>query len=154
MRFEPLEAAIAVTSFLVAIIGIVVIQSEIDAVGDLGENGHCLDAKVEKAGWLKSLRLGKSADLTYVVNGVRHHGTLHYQSDQTLQRHSTVRICTDPADPTTFAIDTYAITGDSTDLWLRGVIAAPIGSIGGIVFVLLLSKHQWRFHDEDPDEGK
>ncbi|GGQ84678.1 hypothetical protein [Couchioplanes azureus] len=152
MHFEPLEAAIAVTSFLVALIAITVIQSEIDAIGDLTDNGHCLDAEVEEAGWLKSLRLGKSADLTFAVDGVRYHATLHYQSDQTLQKHSTVRICTDPADPTTFGIDSYAITGDSTDLWLRGVIAAPIGSVGAIVFVLLLSKHQWRFHDKDSEQ--
>ncbi|XVU28808.1 hypothetical protein ACQPZJ_17645 [Actinoplanes sp. CA-054009] len=148
MRFEPLEAAIIVASFLVFALGLLAGLSEMRAITELTEHGRCVDARVEKAGSGNSLRLGRSADIIYTVGGTTYRAALHYDSDHALQVYSTIEICTAEADPRRFAVDSPEVTGDSTSLWLRGVIGDPVLAVGLIAFLLMVGKHQWRFHRE------
>ncbi|MEV4348303.1 hypothetical protein AB0J83_27920 [Actinoplanes sp. NPDC049596] len=149
LRFEPLEAAIAVVSFLGFIIGLPVVMSEARTINNLRDSGLCVEAQVEKAGWHLGSKLRSSADLTYAIGGQTFRGALHYQSRRPLRERSAVRICTDRNDPTIFALDSSALIGDSTGLWLRTAIGVPVSILGVVVFGLVLGKHQWRFTDAD-----
>lgn len=151
--FEPLEVVIAVASFVVFGVGLMVSISEDQAMINLADRGRCVDAEVVDAGSFNSLRLGRSADLTYAVDGVRYYAVVRYDSDQPLRVHSSVEVCTDRADPATFAVSDRGVVGDSTNLWLRGVIANPISAVGLVVFGLVIGKHEWRFHDDETPEA-
>ena len=150
MRFEPLEAVIAVAAFVVFAGGLLVSLSEIRAIADLTEHGRCVDAQVVTSGSSNSLRLGRSAGITYAVGGVRYDVAIHYDSDQPLPPHSALEICTAEADPATFAVDDRDVSGSSTALWLRGVVGDPVSAVGLVVFGLVVGKHQWRFLEDDP----
>lgn len=152
LRFGPVEAAIAVGALALTVVFGLLSARAAGTATELVREGRCVEAQVTRAGAEGSLRLGRSARISYVVDNRRYDATLRYDGDGRLRTGSSVQICVGSDDPATFAVDSAPLTGESTNLWLRRLVGNIVSGLGGVGLLVVLSTHQWRFHDEDLED--
>src|SRR5688500_11791137 len=151
MRFGPVEAVIAAGALMTLIgFGILTAQA-VRTTNQLVEAGQCVEALVTSTGEGGSLRLGKTATVSYETAGLRHVADLRYDGDRTLGRGASIRLCLASDTPETFAMDDGISIGQSTDLWLRQLIGSIGSALGFVALLVTLSLHEWRVHDADLD---
>ena len=149
MRFGPLEVATAVASVVMIVGGVLADWAENSAHDRLIRDGHCVVAQVIDASSFTSQWLGRSGHLTYVLDERRYDALLHYDADDRLTAGTAVPICVAAGDPRTFVVAEDAWSGESANLWLRGLISIPVALVGLLILLIFARLHQWRFHDGD-----
>ncbi|MDT4991375.1 MAG: hypothetical protein QOH97_1267 [Actinoplanes sp.] len=149
MRFGPLEVAAVLGSVALIGGGLLTGWAEKSAHDRLVHQGSCVIAEVIDSSSFTSQTLGRSAHLSYVVNGNRYVAQLHYDAHDQWAAGTAVPVCVENGEPRTFVVPEDSWSGESTNLWLERVISIPMGLVGLLMLLIFVMLHQWRFYDGD-----